>query len=158
MRLLLDEANSDLAAVIEQLLGEDVDITAREIARRHPTLRNASAFTRNPKRHALIAQAQQRQMDARNVSTVPEAKRTTSLVATLGKKTERVNELEGQVAALVASHAACIRAVMHHGGMAALERFWADYKVIGEAIRALEAMPPLASVSALSISCPPVDE
>ena len=59
-------------------------------------------------------------------------------------------ELEVRVKARVASHAACVRAVMLHGGMQALEKFWADYKVIADTIRSLDAMPDSAEVIGLT--------
>lgn len=47
MRLLLDPKNEELADILNTLLTDNIDITAREVARRHSTLKNPSAFTRN---------------------------------------------------------------------------------------------------------------
>jgi hypothetical protein len=146
MRRLLDDGNAELRRVLETLLSDDVDITVREIARRHASLNNASAFIRNPKRLALIREAQQRQVDARHVKLNPESRRSASLSELLERRSLQVAKLESQVTALVASHAACVRAVMLHGGMQALERFWAEYKPIADAVRDLGAIPKGAEV------------
>lgn len=141
MRKLLDGTNEGLRAVLEALIAEDVDITVREVARRHPQLNNASAFTRSADRMALIEKAQQRQQDARQVKLGPLAKRSATTTEMLATRTAEVKALESQVQALVAASAACIRAVSQHGGMPALERFWIEYKGIADTIRQVGAMP-----------------
>lgn len=65
MRTLLDPSNVELKKVLDQLALEDVDITARAIARHHSLLKNASAFTRNPARMKLIVESRQKQLEAR---------------------------------------------------------------------------------------------
>ena len=146
MRRLHDNANTELVAVLEKLLADDTDITVREVARCHPTLHNASAFTRNSNRLALIERARQRQTDARHVNSAPHVEKAATLSEQLAKRTEEVARLEAQIKALVASHAACVHAVMLAGGMNALERFWKKYKVIGSAVREMNAVPSGARV------------
>jgi len=63
-----------------------------------------------------------------------------------------VAQLNAQLKSLVASHAACVRAVLLHGGMPALERFWTDYRLIGDTVRALGAVPSGAQVIDLPVS------
>lgn len=151
MRRLLDSGNQELRKVLEKLIADDVDITIREVARRHPALKNASAFTRNPERLALISQARQRQIDARHVKIDPERRHTKSLSEMLEERDRQVAVLEARVKALIASHAACVRAVMLHGGMHALERFWVEYKSVADTLRELDAMPVAADVIELPI-------
>lgn len=140
MRKLLDADNAELAAVLEALLQDDEDITARAVARRHSSLKNASAFTRNEVRQALIAGAQQRQADARKLhGRAPHQQ--AALAETLSQKTGDIERLQEQVRHLVASHAGLIRAVQLAGGMGALERFWKEYKAIGTAVHDLGAVP-----------------
>jgi hypothetical protein len=67
MRLLLDPKNEELADILNTLLTDNIDITAREVARRHSTLKNPSAFTRNEARSALIAAAQAQQQGVRKI-------------------------------------------------------------------------------------------
>jgi hypothetical protein len=149
MRRLLDSENDELRTVLETLLSEDVDITIREVARRHPSLHNASAFTRNPVRLALIEQVRKRQLDARNVKNAPERARYASAAEQLKERNLEIAELERRVKALVASHAACVRAVMLHGGMGALQRFWNEYRSIGDRVRELGAIPEGGEVANL---------
>lgn len=73
--------------------------------------------------------------------------------AQLERKRAETVELRAQVEALVTSHVACVRAVLRSGGMPALERFWKDYKAIGDAMRALNAVPAGAAVVKLSNEC-----
>lgn len=150
MRPFIDPDHEELEAVLADLIAGDINITAREVARRHPTLKNVSAFTRNSDRAARIEDAQARQNALRAIALGPDRVKVASVTEQLGKKTEEAHALKGQVEALVASHVACIRAVLRHGGMPALERFWADYKAVGEAVRAAGAVPARADVIPLA--------
>jgi hypothetical protein len=49
-----DAGDEELREVLEQLLVEDLDITARAVTRRHSQLANASAVVRSPERSALL--------------------------------------------------------------------------------------------------------
>ncbi|WP_321807788.1 hypothetical protein [Burkholderia sp. BCC1993] len=145
MKPRFDASNAELAGILDALLAEDVTITAREVARRHSTLHHATAFTRDAGRVTLIGQAQSRQVQLRTILN-PHAVRASSLSDQLGQKETRIDALENQVKTLVTSHAACIQAVMAAGGMAALQRYWKEYKAIGEALRDLSAYPEAAEV------------
>ncbi|MDI4635250.1 hypothetical protein J7U46_19460 [Pelomonas sp. V22] len=146
MRLTVDANHEELSRILDELLAVDVDISAREIARRHSVLKNASAFTRHTERAGLIAAAQRRQTDARNVRELPVAKKAATLAEQLAEKSARVEELERQVAGLVASHAACVRAVMQHGGVRALQQFWMEYRGLSDILQELNALPAGAKV------------
>lgn len=152
MRVLLDPTQSELNAVLGQLLEEDVDITAREVARRHPTIKTVTAFTRNAERSKVILDAKQRQQAVRAVALDPHRKRAQSLSTQLERREAKLEELEKTCDALVTSHVACVRAVMRHGGMAALERFWHDYRAIGDELRSADAIPESAAVVVLEDS------
>ena len=150
MRHLLDDQNQELQLVLDALIAEDVTITVREVARRHPRLKNASAFTRNSARLALIESAQELQESARRVRLGPSHAQVESASNALESSSAEVAKLQTQVDALVASHLACVRAVLKHGGMAALERFLIDYKSIADDLRALKAIPPGGTVVELT--------
>lgn len=68
MRKRHDPDNATLKGVLENLIAENVDVTIREVARRHPELNNASAFTRNPGRMTLIDDALRRQAEVRAIA------------------------------------------------------------------------------------------
>lgn len=50
-----------------------------------------------------------------------------------------IKRLEAQLTHMVAAHAGLIRAVQMAGGGPALERFWRDYKAVGDAVRSFSA-------------------
>lgn len=81
---------------VEQLLAEDVDVTARGAARRHSTLKNASAFLRNAQRKAFIEAAQQQQRDARAVHQSPAARRNTPVAERLARRTAEKEACSGK--------------------------------------------------------------
>ncbi len=146
MRVTVDPSHAELTAILSELLASDVDITAREIARRHSSLKDASAFTRHKKRAELIGAYQQRQTDVRSVRAGPRVQKAATLADQLEAKSARIRELEQQVQNLIASHAACVRAVMQHGGMQTLQVFWRDYKTIAQSLNSIQAIPPGAQV------------
>jgi hypothetical protein len=141
MRKLLDDSNTELSQILNTLLADDTTITVREISRRHSTLKNASGFTRNPVRMALIRTAQQRQADARNVKAAPLNKRASSMEDRLEKRSAEVTKLEDQVRALVVSHIGVLKAIKGHGAAEGLIRFWSEYKTVGDTVRQLGAVP-----------------
>ncbi|MGJ7575697.1 hypothetical protein ACSFBX_34630 [Variovorax sp. RB2P76] len=146
MRVTVDPSHEELTQILCALLASDVDITAREIARRHSSLKDASAFTRHKHRAELIGIYQQRQNDARSVRSGPSVQKAAGLAEQLDAKSAEIKELKQQVQNLVASHAACVRAVMQHGGMQALQKFWSDYQPIAQSLNATGAIPPGAQV------------
>lgn len=146
MRVTVDPSHDALEKVLAELLDEDIDITVREVARRHPSLKNASAFTRNESRLAVIKKAQDKQSAARKVHSEPLVQKAATLSEQLASKSARVDELEKQVRCLVASHAACVRAVMRHGGVQALQRFWKEYAEVAAELERLGALPRGADV------------
>lgn len=146
MRVTVDASHDELTRVLSELLAADIDITVREVARRHSSLKNASAFTRNKSRLALITKAQDTQSAARAVDSNPLVQKAATLSEQLAAKSARVAELEQQVRCLVASHAACVRAVMRHGGVQALQRFWKDYAELATELERLGALPAGAEV------------
>jgi len=147
MRNRQDPDNATLKDVLENLVAENVDVTIREVARRHPGLKNASAFTRNPDRMALIDDALRRQAEVRAIAA--ELQPSHAAIADSNEKQRaRIATLDRQVKNLVAAHAGLIRAVQLAGGMSALERFWKEYRTIGDAVFALDAVPRGALVQA----------
>ncbi|MEJ1126387.1 hypothetical protein V9L20_02345 [Variovorax sp. CCNWLW225] len=148
MRKLLDANNSELSSVLDQLLRDNIAVTVREVARRHSLLKNASAFTRNESRKSLIEHAQRQQREA---SAAAEQVSSRSTSERLSERTKRVKHLEDQVRHLVAAHAALIRSVQLAGGTAALERFWREYKSVGDSLKDLGAVPNVGRVVRLPI-------
>ncbi|MGJ7568936.1 hypothetical protein ACSFBX_00225 [Variovorax sp. RB2P76] len=151
MRRRLDADNAQLNTVLSELLAQDADITIREVARRHPTIKNASAFVRDEERAGLIQRGIDKQREARAVVLEPHKLKAASLTEQLAARDQEIVQLKDQIKALVTSHAACVRAVMVHGGMPALERFWKDYQAVGTMVRESKAMPESADVINLPV-------
>jgi hypothetical protein len=61
----LSRDDDQMREILETLLADDEDITARAVARSHPTIRAASSITRSESRSRLLAEYQQRQADYR---------------------------------------------------------------------------------------------
>lgn len=146
MRKLVDPDNTELRAILDALLAEDVTVTAREVARRHSCLNDASAFTRNTTRKELIAEYAQRQADARAVLAPPESSGEEELSEKVRERNERIAELEQTVKNLVAAHVGLIRAVQLAGGFRSLEKFWGDYSEVARALRSTGGVPAGATV------------
>ncbi|MDR5777718.1 MULTISPECIES: hypothetical protein [unclassified Caballeronia] len=157
MRRLQDPNHAGLKKVLEQLLSGNVDVTVREVARRHPELKNASAFTRNEERIALITAARQQQQHARSIAAgFVSPSGPPAAVKHVGvHQTPETQALQLKLRRMVAAHAALIRAVQLAGGIGALERFWKEYKEISDTVIELDAVPANAVVLEFSQPQPP---
>lgn len=152
MRKLLDPDNAELRSILEALLAEDVTVTAREVARRHTCLNDASAFTRNAVRKELIAEYAQRQADSRTVQAATEPSGSEELTEKVRERNERIAELEQTVKNLAAAHVGLIRAVQLAGGFRSLEKFWKDYSEVAGALRSTGGAPEGSAVVQLGAS------
>lgn len=148
-------AESAMVTILEQLLAEDADITARAVARLHPMLAAASSITRNPARMALLSKYQAQQANYRRwsgrVARMSGSEQSTVLAA----KDARIAELEAAVQLLTASHVAMLRAVGELGGFSKWARFYENYSAVRDQLGSLRALPksdvhPFASSTATS--------
>lgn len=145
-------ADDAMVKILEQLLAEDADITARAVARLHPSLAAASSITRHPARMALLSKYREQQdMYRRWKGRVSRMSGTEQSVA-LAAKDARIAELEAAVQLLTASHVAMLRAVGELGGFSKWTRFYKDYSSVRDSLGALRALPnstlrPLAPAS-----------
>lgn len=130
-----------MVAILKQLLAEDADITARAVARLHPSLSAASSITRNPARVALLATYQEQQANYRRWR--PRVSRMSKIdqSATLAAKDARIAELEASVQLLTASHIAMVRAVGELGGFSKWTKFYENYSSVRDQLNALGALP-----------------
>ena len=128
-------------AILEDLISIDQDITAREVARRHPTLSAASSITRNSTRRAILSKYQQRQKELRQWSARTQKTSAASIERTLADRDARIAELERQVEVLVASHVAMLRAVGEMGGFSQWARFFEMTAPVREMLAGMGALP-----------------
>jgi hypothetical protein len=140
-RNTLDEQFIEFTGLLEELLANDKNITAREIARRHSTLSSASTITRHPKRRALLETYQARQAELRlwGKRLTKISKRETA--SKLALQQARINELEVTVKALTQGHLALIAAVAQVGGMGKLVKYYEDFRQVRNSLQESGALP-----------------
>ncbi|MGA4212463.1 hypothetical protein ACI2UO_23515 [Ralstonia nicotianae] len=146
-----------LQRILEELLADDENITARAVVRHHPTLKAASSITRSPARSALLAQYQQRQTEFRRWQRRLPHQASATTAAALADKDLRIATLENQVKLLAASHLAMIKVVGELGGFSKWAAFYEHYAAARKQLEALGALP-VASVTPLPSGSSPSDE
>lgn len=134
-----DHSNAEVTSILEQLLAENVTISAREVAKRHSLIASASAITRDKVRRELVETYKRRQ-DELKVWYRRVSKTSTSTVATqLERLQERITELERNEAALLRAHIALIAVVAEVGGTAKLKDFYVHFRELRESLHKLNA-------------------
>jgi len=138
------DAEREMIRVLEHLLAEDAPITARAVARLHPTLKAASSITRNSARSALVAKFQARQAELRRWKSRTTKQSSGKSAAMLEAKDRQVSDLEATVQLLVASHVAMLRAIGELGGFTKWAQFYESYATVRDQLETLEtSLPPL---------------
>ena len=136
-----DEDNSELESVLQTLLENNIDITAREVARRHNSLSSASTITRQPTRRLLLGQYQQRQAEMR-VWQNRMGKRSKEQVAdNLTVQQAKIDKLNMSLQALITGHFALVAAVAQAGGMSKLSKFYTSFRDVRDQLSELGALP-----------------
>ncbi|AIF48150.1 hypothetical protein HY57_13210 [Dyella japonica A8] len=138
---MITDNSEEIDQLLRQMLELDVDITARELARRHPTLKSASSFTRLPGRRAALLRYQEEQRRIRSISQRVQHRSRASVSTDIAARDARIEALEREVQVLVASHMAMIRAVGEIGGFAAWAKLFEGFEDARETLVRLNAMP-----------------
>lgn len=136
-----DPDNSELHGVLVTLLEDNVDITAREVARRHSSFSSASTITRQPERRVLLEQYQERQTQMRAWQNRVGKKSKEQIADVLTVQEAKIDKLDKSVRALVAGHVALIAAVAQVGGMSKLSKFYASFRDVRIQLSELGALP-----------------
>ncbi len=136
-----DPDNTELRKVLTEMLAEDIAIGAREVVRRHSSIKNASDITRSPERKAILDDFAAKQAELRKL--VGKVKRTGTAIAAseLQKAKARIAELEAGEAARIESHLAMISAMAQLGGTAKLQMFYSKFAVIRDELARQGALP-----------------
>jgi len=137
----ITQDDTELREILEHLLDHDQDITAREVARRHPALRAASSITRSECRRTMLIHYQQEQRKLRQWSARNRKSGGDSIERALADRDIRIAELEAQVEVLVGSHVAMLRAVGELGGFNTWARFFESCASARAVLTGLDAMP-----------------
>lgn len=135
------EHDAEMRVILETLLTEDNDITARAVARLHPRIKAASSITRSDARTALLAEYQKRQHEYRIWRGRVGKQSAGDTAAALAKKDQRIAQLEATVQTLTTSHVALLRAVGAMGGFSRWAQFFDSHQEVRRALTDLGAMP-----------------
>lgn len=130
-----------LRNLLTSLLEDDVDITAREVARRHPTIRHASTLTRRPSRRRLIEEFQKRQEELRAWLKRSRERSQKTLLEDLAKRDLQIQELERKIKVLQISCIAMVRVVASLGGMSKLLKFYEGYQSLRNELLRMGLLP-----------------
>lgn len=146
-------SDEQMREILETLLADDEDITARAVARLHPSIKAASSITRSDSRSRLLAEYQQRQSEYRRWRGRVAKRSGADTAASLADKDIRIAELEATVQLLTASHLAMLRAVGELGGFSKWAKFYEQYREARDKLTELGAVPA-ATVSPLTSTSP----
>lgn len=133
--------DTEMVSILEEMLAENRDITARAVIRQHATLKAASSITRSKERSELLAHYQQKQNELRAWQKRLGKTSKDNIARDLAEKDLRIAELEQQVEILTASHIAMIRAVGELGGFTQWAKFFEGYQEIRNQLNKMNAMP-----------------
>lgn len=150
----LHDDDQSMRGVLEILLEQDEPITARAVARLHPTIRAASSITRVPARRQLLEEYQQRQNKLREWRSRTAKQGGLQSAKQLAMREQEVIELRLAVHTLTASHLAMIRAVGELGGFRKWAEFYETYRTVRDDLVRLEALDPSASVVSVPSKSP----
>jgi hypothetical protein len=145
--------DNQMCEILETLLANDEDITARAVARLHPSINAASSITRSESRSKLLAEYQQRQTEYRRWRGRVAKRSGADTAASLADKDIRIAELEATVQLLTASHLAMLRAVGELGGFSKWARFYEQYREARDKLAELGSIPE-ATVSPMPAESP----
>ncbi len=134
-------SEKQIREILEGLLERDEDITARALARLHPTIKAASSITRSESRSQVLTEYQNRQREFRRWRGHIRKKSGTQVAEIVADKDMRIVELESQVALLTASHVAMLRAVGELGGFEKWASFFKYYQEARHKLDRLCALP-----------------
>jgi hypothetical protein len=140
-RNTIDRKHTELTLILEDLLAQNLDITAREAARRHSLFSDASTITRHPDRRALLADYQKRQQEARRcVAQVVKSSKEDTANKLAGQQ-HIIDELTKKVEILTTGHLALFKAVGKLGGTAKLVKYYDEYREVRNSLVGLGALP-----------------
>lgn len=139
--LSMQEYDPQMREILETMLAGDQDITARAVARLHPTIQAASSITRSETRSQLLAQYQERQAEYRRWRGRVRKQSSADTAASLEHKEHRIAQLETNVQLLTASHLAMLRAVGELGGFSKWAKFYEHYREARDKLIELRSTP-----------------
>ncbi len=135
------DSDPEMARILEEMLEADETITARAVARKHPSIKHASSVTRHPSRSTLLTHFQARQVQYRTWQARMPKRSREQLAKQLAQKDLRITELEHQVEILRVHILAMMRTVGELGGIGKLLRLYSGYREIRRELEELSVLP-----------------
>lgn len=136
-----NETDSKMIPILQEMLDTDETITARAVARKHPSLKHASSITRNSARSDLLSRFQMQQNQYRAWQERMPKRSREQLASQLAQKDSRIAELERQIEILRISHLAMIRTVGELGGMGKLLKLYEGYREARSELDKMAVLP-----------------
>ena len=133
--------DEDMERVLQQMLDNDENITARGVVSKLECLKAASSITRNPHRVAKLKVFQERQKEFRSWQGRVSKTSKENIAQALAVRELKIAELHRQVEILTASHVAMIRVIGELGGYAKWAKFFEGYQSIHDALLSMKAIP-----------------
>jgi len=138
---LADDTDTEMVRILDEMLEADERITARAVARKHPSIRHASSITRSPSRSELLTRYQEQQRQLRSWQARMPKRSRDQVAAQLAQKDSRIAELERQIEILRVSHLAMIRTVGELGGIGKLLKLYEGCQAIRRELGKLGVLP-----------------
>jgi hypothetical protein len=135
------EAEPEMIRILQEMLDSNETISARAVARRHPSLKHASSITRSSARSDLLSCFQMQQNQYRTWQERMPKRSHEQLAGQLAQKDSRIAELERQVEVLRVSHLAMIRTVGELGGMSKLLKLYERYREVRSELDKMAVLP-----------------
>ncbi|MFM0529741.1 hypothetical protein PQR11_32715 [Paraburkholderia strydomiana] len=132
----------------------NTDIVPTGVARRHPSIKAASSFTRDGARSKLLAEYKKKQTAYRNWRDRCAKRSGADTAASLADKDIRIADLEATVQLLTGSHVAMLRAVGELGGFSKWAGFYEQFRDARDKLGELGALPE-AALSSISVDSSP---
>jgi hypothetical protein len=136
-----DKDNVELVRILQELLDQNIDITAREIVRRHSSLSSASTITRHPSRRQLVEEHQLRQAEMRQWQIRLGKQSKDQVAQKLAAQESKIADLDQTVRILVTGHVGLIAAVAQVGGMGKLSKFYESFREVRNTLSDIGAIP-----------------
>jgi type I site-specific restriction-modification system R (restriction) subunit len=138
---LSNEIDSKMIPILQEMLDSNETITARAVAKKHPSLKHASSITRNFARSDLLGRFQMQQNQYRAWQERMPKRSREQIASQLAQKDSRIAELERQIEILRISHLAMIRTVGELGGMGKLLKLYEGYREIRSELDRMAVLP-----------------
>jgi hypothetical protein len=133
------DIDPELIQILEILLEQDENISARAVARMHTRIGHASTITRSPKRMALLKAYQARQDELRRRISRLKKVSQNETARTISERDERIVQLKNQCENLVAAHAVLFRQVCEMGGTRKLGEFYVHFREMRDSLKVIGA-------------------